>query len=298
MKFKGYIFAIISAVSFGLIPMFIIPFKQMNFPLDATLFYRFLTAALMILCILFFLGEKIRFPIKDLFAYLLLGFFYALGSDLLFIAYDYLTPGIASTIFFIYPIFVALSMSMFFNEKLSKLTLISLFITLGGVYILSIKGAGFDINLPGMLIGTGAALSYCIYILLVNQIKLGGSGWKTTFYSMLFASVYFLVKIIFGNEPIEIPKTSLLFDFAIFAFVTTVISVSTLVYAIKLIGSTPTSILGALEPIVAVLVSILMFGEAFTKNLFWGVILILTGVTLSIIGESRKRKSAKTLTLN
>ncbi|MGB7500037.1 MAG: EamA/RhaT family transporter, partial [Moheibacter sp.] len=70
MKFKGYIFAIVSAVSFGLIPMFIIPLKQMSFSLDVTLFYRFLMAALMILCIVVYLGEKIRFPIKDLFSYL------------------------------------------------------------------------------------------------------------------------------------------------------------------------------------------------------------------------------------
>lgn len=282
--------AVISAVSFGLIPLFVIPVKQMNFSLNVTLFYRFLIAALFILLILFYNKEKLSFSVREFFIYLSLGIFYALGSDTLFMAYDYLTPGIASTIFFIYPIFVALAMSLFFKEKLSKFTLISLFITLAGVYILSIRDSGFDINLTGMFTGIAAALSYCIYILIVNQSKLSGSGWKTTFYSMFFAMLYFLTKIIFGGETLELPEISLLFDFTLFAFVTTVISVVTLVYAIKLIGSTPTSILGALEPVVAVLVSILFFHEAFTKNLFWGVLLILFGVVLSIFGESRKKK--------
>lgn len=290
MKFKGYLLAIISAVSFGLIPLFIIPVKQLGYSLNLTLFYRFLLAALMVFGIIVYKKEKPWFRFSELLVYLFLGFFYALGSDTLFIAYDFLTPGIASTIFFIYPIFVALAMSIFFNEKLSKLTLISLFIILAGVYTLSVSENGFHLNIPGLLIAIGSALSYSIYILIVNQSKLSGSAWKTTFYSMLFASVYFLGKIGLLSEPIEIPKLAMLLNFAVFAFVTTVISVSTLVYAIKLIGSTPTSVVGALEPVVAVLVSIMVFSEAFTRNLFWGVLLILFGVTLSIMGESRKNK--------
>lgn len=290
MKFKGYLLAIISAVSFGLIPLFIIPVKQLGYSLNLTLFYRFLLAALMVFGIIVYKKEKPWFRFSELLVYLFLGFFYALGSDTLFIAYDFLTPGIASTIFFIYPIFVALAMSIFFNEKLSKLTLISLFIILAGVYTLSVNENGFHLNIPGLLIAVGSALSYSIYILIVNQSKLSGSAWKTTFYSMLFASVYFLGKIGLLSEPIEIPKLAMLLNFAVFAFVTTVISVSTLVYAIKLIGSTPTSVVGALEPVVAVLVSIMVFSEAFTQNLFWGVLLILFGVTLSIMGESRKNK--------
>lgn len=282
--------AIISAVSFGLIPLFIIPVKQLGYSLNLTLFYRFLLAALMVFGIIVYKKEKPWFRFSELLVYLFLGFFYALGSDTLFIAYDFLTPGIASTIFFIYPIFVALAMSIFFNEKLSKLTLISLFIILAGVYTLSVNENGFHLNIPGLLIAVGSALSYSIYILIVNQSKLSGSAWKTTFYSMLFASVYFLGKIGLLSEPIEIPKLAMLLNFAVFAFVTTVISVSTLVYAIKLIGSTPTSVVGALEPVVAVLVSIMVFSEAFTQNLFWGVLLILFGVTLSIMGESRKNK--------
>lgn len=290
MKIRGYLLAIVSAVSFGLIPLFVIPVKQINFSMNITLFYRFLIAAILIIPILLYKKEKLKVSFKELSILISLGLFYALGSDTLFIAYDFLTPGIASTIFFIYPVFVALAMSLFFNEKLSKLTFISLFITLFGVYILSIKNSGEEINMTGMLIAVSSALSYCIYILIVNQSKLNESGWKITFYTMVFASVYFLVKNFTVRESFEIPSISMIFDFTVFAFVTTVISVSTLVYAIKLIGSTPASILGALEPVVAVLVSILIFGEVFTKNLFWGILLILFGVIMSIIGESRKNK--------
>ena len=75
------------------------------------------------------------------------------------------------------------------------------------------------------------------------------------------------------------------FNFTLFAFVTTVISSLSLVYAIKYIGSTPTAILGALEPIVAVIVSVFMFNELFTINLGLGITLILIGVILNILAS-------------
>lgn len=280
--------AIVSAVSFGLIPLFVIPVKQMNFSMNITLFYRFLIAAILIVPILLYNKERLQISVKEFLIFIFLGLFYALGSDTLFIAYDLLSPGTASTIFFIYPIFVALAMGLFFHEKLSKFTFISLFITLLGVYILSVSDADTGFNTIGMLVAISSALSYCIYILIVNQSKLNGSGWKTTFYTMVFAAAYFLIKIMIVKEPFNVPSPGMIFDFALFALVTTVISVSTLVYAIRLIGSTPTSILGVLEPVVAVLVSIILFGEVLTKNLLWGVLLILIGVILSIVGESGK----------
>ena len=66
---------------------------------------------------------------------------------------------------------------------------------------------------------------------------------------------------------------------------------SALVYAIKSIGSTPTSILGALEPVMAVAVSVVLFHEILTSSLMIGIALILTGVMINIISESVKEKA-------
>ena len=60
--------------------------------------------------------------------------------------------------------------------------------------------------------------------------------------------------------------------------------------SINLIGSTPSAIMGALEPVTAVCIGVLIFGEAFSLRLGIGILLILAGVVLIIL---RKKKSWK-----
>lgn len=287
-RIKGYILAAVSAISYGMIPYFVIPVKRSELSLNTALFYRFSIAALCLAAIMIF--KKISFKAKsrDIVVFLLLGLFYGGGSDLLFVGYDYLTPGIASTAFFIYPVFVAIIMSVFFKEKIKRLTVISLIVVLVGVYVLSAAGEGFSIHFFGLFVALSSALLYALYIITVNKGELKGSGWWITFYVLVATAAYYFVKVLVRKDSVSIPDTSTLYHFIAFALVTTVISVTCLTYAINLIGSTPTSILGALEPIVAVGISVYLFGENMNERLIIGVILIIAGVILNIVADSKK----------
>ncbi|MFA5620123.1 MAG: DMT family transporter [Weeksellaceae bacterium] len=287
-KVKGYILAVISAASYGLIPLFVLPVKQAGISLDTTLFYRFFIAAVFVFAILLYRKESLKINWNGLWVFVVLGLFYGLSSDLLFKGYDLLTPGIASTILFVYPAIIALILFIFFKEKINNRMITALLITFTGVYVLSVNGFSFQINLPGLMITLGSALFYALYLITVNKTKIQVSGWKLTFYSLLFTSVYYLLKMIFQRENILLHDFQTLFNFTLFALITTVISLSALVYAVQLIGSTPTAVLGAFEPVVAVLVSVLIFNEAITKNLVFGVILILLGVIISILAGRKK----------
>ncbi|OFM84532.1 DMT family transporter [Weeksella sp. HMSC059D05] len=292
MKMKGYALGIISAVSYGLIPIFILPIKQTNFSLDTTLFYRFFISALLLLPVLWYKKENLKITPKELYVVVLLGLSYALSSEFLFMGYDLLSPGIASTILFIYPVFVALIMFLVFKEKLNRLTVLSLILAFSGVLTLSMKNNSFEINFPGLIVVLLSAFFYALYILIVNQTKIKLSGFKLTFFSFLFTSLYFLVKAKFLGDSLLLPNVNMLINFVVFAFVTTLISSLALVFAIKYIGSTPTAILGALEPVVAVAVSVLMFNEVLTINLIIGITLIIIAVIVNIISDSRKAKVA------
>lgn len=292
MKKKGYFFAIVSAVSYGLIPAFIIPVKEAGFSLDKTLFYRFFISAMFLLAYLVRKKESLRVTPKDFLIMLILGLFYALSSEFLFLGYDYLSPGIASTILFVYPVIVALVMMVFFKETISKATVLSLILTILGVFVLSLKDATFSINFIGLSIALLSALFYALYIIIINKANVSFSGMKITFYSLLFSSLYYFIKVLWSQDGLAIDLYTL-GNFTLFAFITTVVSISTLVYAIQMIGSTPTSIMGALEPVVAVLVSVLFFQEQFTIGLFLGVMFIVIGVILNIISESKKQKQIR-----
>ena len=280
---KGYLCAFISAFTYGLIPLFMIPIKkEESFSVDATLFYRFLIASGAIVFFLFYQKERLRISFREGLIMNLLGILYALSAEFLFLAYDYLSPGIASTIFFSYPIIVALVLILFYKEKLTIPTLLSLLLVVVGVGVLSIK-KGEALNYIGLGISLLGALVYALYILIVNKVRIESSGVKISFYSMLFSSLYFLVKSLLLRESISISSWALAGDLTLFAIITTSLSLVTLVYAVRYIGSTPTAIMGAFEPIVAVLISVGLFGEQLTPSLVIGGMVIITGVLIDIL---------------
>ncbi|MFC2691852.1 DMT family transporter [Capnocytophaga gingivalis] len=280
---KGYLCAFISAFTYGLIPLFMIPIKkEESFSVDATLFYRFLIASGAIVFFLFYQKERLRISFREMLIMSLLGLLYALSAEFLFLAYDYLSPGIASTIFFSYPIIVALVLILFYKEKLTIPTLLSLLLVVAGVGVLSIK-KGEALNYIGLGISLLGALVYALYILIVNKVRIESSGVKISFYSMLFSSLYFLIKSLLLRESIIISSWALAGDLTLFAIITTSLSLVTLVYAVRYIGSTPTAIMGAFEPIVAVLISVGLFGEQLTPSLVIGGMVIITGVLIDIL---------------
>ena len=70
------------------------------------------------------------------------------------------------------------------------------------------------------------------------------------------------------------------------ALVPTIVSNITLVQAVQNIGGTLTSILGAFEPLTAMLVGVLFFHEPFTPEYGLGIIFIVSAVTLIILSQS------------
>ena len=282
---KGYLAAFISAVTYGMIPLFMISIKQQGFSVDAALFYRFITASLFIMFYLFYRKETLRMTTREVFLFLILGLLYAISAEFLFIAYDLLSPGIASTIFFMYPIIVALALGFFFKERITFSTILALLIVLVGVFLLSVKDVtNFSINYIGAGVSLLGALSYALYMLIINKSKISASGIKVSFYSTLFSSVYFLVKLFVMGKTLPIPDLKMSFLLTGFGVITTLLSIVTLIYAIRMIGSTPTAIIGVMEPIVAVAISIWIFQqESLTTNLIIGVLLIIVAVMIDIL---------------
>lgn len=284
LKLKGYVLAFISALTYGMIPLFMIPIKQSDFSLDASLFYRFLIAGVFIRIYLIWSKENLKINWREFLIFSLLGLLYALSSEFLFAAYDYLTPGIASTIFFMYPVMVAIMLGIFFKEKITLPTILSLAVVVVGVFVLSVKDiSSFSIHYFGLFVALMGAFVYALYMIVVNKSNLLASGMKVAFYSMLFSSLYFLVKSLFLEQNMPLPSGSMFLQLTIFSFITTVLSMTTLIYAIRFIGSTPTAIMGAIEPVVAVGISVGLFEEKLTMNLIVGVVLIIIGVLIDII---------------
>lgn len=283
-KIRGYALACISAVTYGMIPLFAIPLKRAGFSFDTALFYRFLFGSVLLGALLLMRKSDLRLTRREAGALLLLGLMYALSSHFLFVGYDYMPAGVASTILFMYPVFVALLMGAFYKEKLSGVMWGAIALSVAGVFVLN--GGGSGINPAGMLVVLLSALAYAIYMVLVNKSAAKDmDGIKVSFYSMTVCAAFFLLRAI-SRDSFTVGLTlSTGLNLTLFALVTTVLSLMALVKAIGLIGSTPTAVTGSLEPVTAVILSVAVFGETLTLNLVTEIILITGAVTLTILSD-------------
>lgn len=208
-------------------------------------------------------------------------------------SYNYMDAGIASTILFVYPVLVAIIMAVVFKEKVSPITMFSIALAFVGISMLCKSPGGQTLSLVGITFVFLSSLSYAIYIVGVNRSSLKDMPIaKLTFYVLLFGLSVYVVRLQFCTELQVIPTPMLWINAVSLAVFPTVISLVTMTKAIHYIGSTPTAILGALEPVTALFFGVLVFGEQLTPRIILGILMVITAVTLIIGGKSllKKRK--------
>lgn len=289
-KTIGFINGTIAAASYGTNPLFALPLYARGLNVNSVLFYRYAIAVLIYALWLKFV-KKISFKItkKELLPIFALGVLYSISSITLFSSFQFIEAGVACTILFIYPVIVALIMSIFFKEKLTKTVIGSIFLTSIGILLLYKGKNGISLNINGIILVLFSALSYALYMIGINTIKpiQKINRAKLTFYVMTAGLTVYIYNIL-TTTPLQTLSTPSMWVFAIgLALFPTIISLETITISIKLIGSTTTAILGALEPLTAIFFGIIFFHEQMTVRIASGVILILIGVFQIILNKKK-----------
>lgn len=284
-KAKGYILGSIAAASYGMNPLFALPLYKAGMDPDSVLFFRYLFAIPLLGIMIKARGRSFKIQRKETFPLIIMGLLVALSSLTLFLSYNYMAAGIASTLLFVYPIMVALIMAMVFKEKLALQTIVCMLLALGGIGLLYKSEDGSTLSLIGTLLVFASSLSYAIYIVGINQTSLKNvATLKVTFYVLLFGLSLFVARLLYSgvlNTPDQWYLWANLLALAVFP---TAISFLCTTGAIQYIGSTPTAILGALEPVTAIFFGIAVFGESLTVRESFGQVMIIVAVTFVIAG--------------
>lgn len=284
-KAKGYILGSIAAASYGMNPLFALPLYKAGMDPDSVLFFRYLFAIPLLGIMIKARGRPFKIQRKETFPLIIMGLLVALSSLTLFLSYNYMAAGIASTLLFVYPIMVALIMAMVFKEKLALQTIVCMLLALGGIGLLYKSEDGSTLSLIGTLLVFASSLSYAIYIVGINQTSLKNvATLKVTFYVLLFGLSLFVARLLYSgvlNTPDQWYLWANLLALAVFP---TAISFLCTTGAIQYIGSTPTAILGALEPVTAIFFGIAVFGESLTVRESFGLVMIIVAVTFVIAG--------------
>lgn len=279
----------LAAAAYGTNPLFAMPLYSEGMSVDSVLFYRYAIATVMLGALMLAKGEPFRVRRSDILALAGAGILFALSSLLLFASYNYMDVGIASTILFVYPVFVAVLMASLFHERISHITLLAIALALVGIALLSqgeSESGETSVSLTGIILVVLSSLSYAIYMVAINKSRLRHiSSLQMTFYSLVFGSLLFVVRLGFLSD-LQMPSGAISWvcvtSLGIFP---TIISLLAMTVAIHDIGSTPTAILGALEPVTGLIIGIAMFGETLTGQSISGILLILVAVTLVIAAK-------------
>ena len=286
---KGFLFAALSAICYGTNPLGALHLYAQNYSPETVLFYRFFTAALLLLVVILAKGSHFKISFREFGALVAFGFLFAVSSLTYYASFKYMDAGLASTLLFLYPLEVSVLMAVFFKEKIKRWTVISIAVSMSGVALLYRGGDGVPLSTAGLALVFASSLSYAIYMVMANRINLQMGAVKMTFYAICFCLVFLLlysVTLGSGLPPLFTQANSWGWGFML-GLVPTVLSLIFMVKAVKIIGSTPTAILGALEPVTAVTIGVTVFGEILTGRLIAGILLILGSTVLIALKKGK-----------
>ncbi len=281
---KGYLLAGLAAAAYGTNPAFAIPLYEQGMNPNSVLLFRYLLGLPILACIM--KARNIPFSLHrgEVFHAIILGILMALSSLTLFESYKYMNSGIASTLLFVYPIMVAVLMVFLFHEKFQLSVGLCLLIMSGGLYLLMKPDGSQTLSLTGILLVMVSAGTYAIYIILVNVSKRIKNipTTKLLFYVLSSGTFLYLFLIPLGFD-LTLPTKSVGWvSLGALAIIPTVLSLACTTRAIQLIGSTPTAIFGALEPVSAVILSITFLHQTITGREVIGGILIIIATTIVV----------------
>ena len=276
---KGYVYTALSAVIFGLMPLLTKIIIARGATSLTIAFFRVFYVTMVLFFVLKIKKIDLHLEKRELLSALFTSIF---GSGLTIIilneSYNYVDTGIATSLHFLYPLFVAILCCFFYGEKIKKKQIISLSFALVGIICFMSKGNG---SLFGYFLAIASGLTYAFYLVKMDKTGLVKmNALKLSFYLALFTMLeiftinLFMQDVVFKMDAIAY---GLLLVLALSSsFLATVL----LQEGVLLLGSTRASFICLLEPVTSMIVGILFLGEALTLNKCLGSLAIVISLII------------------
>ena len=276
---KGYIYTALSAIIFGLMPLLTKIIIARGATSLTIAFFRVFYVTIVLFFVLKIKKIDLHLEKRDWLSIIFTSVF---GSGLTIIilneSYNHVDTGIATSLHFLYPLFVAILCCFFYGEKIKKKQIISLSFALVGIICFMSKGNG---SLFGYFLAIASGLTYAFYLVKMDKTGLVKmNALKLSFYLALFTTIeiftinLFMQEVVFKMDAIAY---GLLLVLALSSsFLATVL----LQKGVLLLGSTRASFICLLEPVTSMIVGILFLGEALTLNKGLGGLAIIISLII------------------
>ncbi len=297
-KFKGFLYGIVASSTFGLLPLFTLPVMGEGLTTFSILSYRMLFASILVAVLMLIGRVSFATNLKELRWFAVLGFLYYGSAALLFQAYGGMASGLATTLHFMYPVSVTIIMALVYKQRPSVVTICAIILSLVGVALLCLRESSTGVSsLLSVFLVLLSGVCYAVYLVLVSTVKCINqqNSQKLTFYVLMFSGAFFMLSTLQGGGLQIIPSASAGINLLLMATLPTLLSNLALVRSVKNIGSTLTSVLGAMEPLTAIIVGILVFDESLRGLMIVGIILILVSVSLIVLSPLLDKRIAERL---
>lgn len=295
---NGIFYACVSSMSFGFSPLFSLGLIAAGLSNFDVLSYRWGVAAIVLIIYSCFKKKTLRFnSFDEAWKTILLSALRALTSVTLLIGYANISSGIASTINFMYPVIVTVCMVLFFGEKRSLIDYLAIVASIFGVYLLasgdSIVAHEGNTKL-GLTCSLISAFSFAAYYIVMKQTKADKIEVVkfTTWVMTLSAVIFIACAFIFDGKLTLVTDGRNWLNILGLGLWATMVSNITGVKAIRRIGPTQTSVLGALQPVTAVILGVLFLGEHLYMRSVIGISIILVAVCIIVMHQKNGAQSS------
>ncbi len=282
-RFPGYVCAVVAAISYGLNPFFGLHLYADGYRPFSVLFFRFLVAGVMLGLVMVLRRRNFAVQKKYIPFIVFEGIMLFLTCLFWFLSFEIMSSGIAATLLYTYPAMIAVILALFFHEKITLNVVAGILLAFAGVACVC-KGGRNVISILGIVYVTLSALTYSFYIIAVKKTNLREVPSETlTFYAMVIAAALMFGILKCGKEVQWLNSWSAAGNILGLAFFTSLISFLLLAVAVKIIGETKSAVIGALEPITAVVIGVFAFGEPMSWTILTGICLVLAAVGCVVV---------------
>lgn len=281
---KGLIYIILSAMGFGIMPIFAKFAYEGGISPSTLLALRFIISGGLLFFYLRISGTSAKVTKKELiYLFLLGGVFYSATSIFYFTSIKFIPTALTVLLMYTHPMMVAILSSVFDKEKVTFKMCLAMGVAFIGLILILGNSFATRINGIGILLAMASAVSYSIYIFISSRVVKGVASIVATSYISIFAFIGMLGIGLFQREISFNFNPTVVLPLAALVFISTILAILFFLRGIEALGPTRATIISMFEPVFAAVFSMVIFSEALTLLQYIGGMAVLSGAIMVII---------------
>ncbi len=281
-KYKPALFITSGAALWGIIALFVRELGELGFSAMEIVTVRVMSAAFF----LFFLGIFSYRKEMKLSQWYDIRYFIGTGIfSIAFFNFCYFTTmnqaGVSIAVILLYtaPAFVTVLSFLFLKEKLNRKKLIAVLTTIiGCALITGLSGSNANLTAMSFLIGLGSGFGYALYTIFGKFALRKYSSYTVTFYTFLVASAALIpLTRIWERMDLFLTVDALLLSLGL-GLIPTVVAYILYTKGLEKTEGSKAAIIATIEPVVACIIGVAIFGEFFGFAQALGALFILGSV--------------------